>query len=208
MALLAKHMAAAQTNPTIPGTDMEGLSDRTFGKNTSGNLEPVLSARLADMIPIPSPSIPLSVILKFRKKHKSELLAFRAVLDSFEAKLTQVHDDAEAKHETEKFKEQITREIIELSKALKANRIATYFGSLQAFIKPNMPAIVGGAAVAAGVATTVAAAPIAVVIAGAGGAGLIEVGMHWFGKVQERRKALKDTPFAYLFLARKKLFRP
>jgi hypothetical protein len=207
MALLAKHMAAAQTHPTIPATDMEALSDRAFGKNAAGNLEPVLSARLADVIPIPSHSTPLKVILKFRKKHKSELLAFRAALDSFEAKLTQAHDDAEAKHETEKFKENVTREIIELSKALKSNSIATYFGSLQAFIKPNMPAIVGGAAVAAGVATTVAAAPIAVVLAGAGGAGLIEVGMHWFGKVQERRKALKDTPFAYVFLARKRFTR-
>jgi hypothetical protein len=57
MALLAKHMAAAQTNPTIPGTDIEGLSNRAFGKGISGNLEPVLAARLADVIPVPSPSV-------------------------------------------------------------------------------------------------------------------------------------------------------
>lgn len=208
MALLAKHMAAAQTNPTIPATDMEALSDRTFGKNASANLEPVLCARLADVIPIPSPSVPLKDILKFRQKHNAELLAFRAVMDDFEKSLAEADDDAEIVIKTEKFKEKAKLDTLNLGKALKASNFSTVLGSLQAFIKPNSPTLIGSAAVLAGKATSIAAVPIPWVVAGASMAGLIEVGMHWFGKVQERRKTLKDTPFAYLFLARKKLFRP
>jgi hypothetical protein len=208
MALLAKHMAAAQTNPTIPGTDIEALSNRTFGKNASGNLEPVLSARLADVIPIPSPSIPLKDILRFRQKYGAELLAFRAAMDDFEKSLAGADDNAEIVVKTEKFKEKAKLETLNLGKALKSSNLSTVLGSLQAFIKPNSPTLIGSAAVLAGKATSIAAVPISWVVAGASAAGLIEVGMHWFGKVQERRKALKDTPFAYLFLARKKLFRP
>jgi hypothetical protein len=208
MALLAKHMAAAQTNPTIPGTDMEALSDRTFGKNAPGNLEPVLSARLADVIPIPHPSVPLKEILTFRQQHNAELLAFRAVMDDFEKSLAEADDDAEIVAKTETFKEKARLDTLNLSKALKSSNLSTVLGSLQAFIKPNSPTLIGSAAVLAGKATSIAAVPIPWVVAGASVAGLIEVGMHWFGKVQERRKTLKDTPFAYLFLARKKLFRP
>lgn len=204
MALLAKHMAAAQNNPTIPGTDIEGLSNRAFGKNIVENSEPILSARLADVIPIPSPSVPLKTILKFRQQHKAELLAFRTVMDDFEKSLAAASHNAEVISLTENFKEKAQRESIELGKALKSSNVSAILGSLQAFIKPTSPTLNGSAAVLAGKATSIAAVPISWEIAGASTAGLIEVGMHWFSKVQERRKALRDTPFAYLFLARKR----
>jgi Family of unknown function (DUF6236) len=207
MALLAKHMAAAQPNPTIPGTDVERLSDLAFGKNTSGNMQPVLSARLADMIPVPSPSVSLKAVLDFRQRYQAELLAFRAAMDDFEKTLAEATDNSEVVRETERFKERVESETIQLRKALRSTKISTVLGSLQAFIKPNSPTLIGSAAVLAGKATSLAAVPILWVIAGAATAGLIEVGMHWFGKVQERREALKDTPFAYLFLARRKLIR-
>jgi Family of unknown function (DUF6236) len=207
MALLAKHMAEAQPNPTIPGTDRERLSNLTFGKNSPGNLEPVLSALLADVIPIPSSSVPLKTILGFRQKYQPELMAFRAVIEDFEKTLVAAFDKAEVISLTENFKERIARETIELGKALKSTRISTLLGSLQAFIKPTSPTLIGSAAIVAGRATSLADLPISWVMAGAACAGLVEVGLHWFGKVQERRKALRDTPFAYLFLARKKLIR-
>jgi hypothetical protein len=207
MALLAKHIAAAQTDPTIPGTDNESLSDRAFGKNIRGNMEPILSARLADVIPVPDRSVPLKAVLDFRQRYQAELLAFRAAMDDFERTLAEATDNEEVVSVTEGFKERVARETIDLGKALKSASISTILGSLQAFIKPNSPTLVGTAAVLAGQATSLVAIPILWVIAGASTAGLIEVGMHWFGKVQERRKTLSDTPFAYIFLARKKLAR-
>jgi hypothetical protein len=38
MALLAKHLAGVQREPTIPATNLRSLSDRIFGKGIGGNL--------------------------------------------------------------------------------------------------------------------------------------------------------------------------
>ncbi|MCL5282642.1 MAG: DUF6236 family protein [Planctomycetes bacterium] len=205
MALLAKHMAAGIG--AVPATDEEPLNDVAFGRNSSGNLEPILSSRLSEVIPVPDSSVPLGKILAFREKYKSELLSFRAAMDEFEAKLAGARDDGEIKRVTQSFTERSRRETADLGKALSASRISTFLGSLQAFIKPNSPTLIGSAAVIAGQATSLTTLSMPWVIGGVVTAGLIEVGVHWFGKVQERRKALESTPFAYLFLAKKRLAR-
>lgn len=204
MALLAKYLAAKQTHPTIPGTDIGFLLNRAHGKNVGANLEPILSATLSDTIPVPGPCISIQAILKFRKDHQAELLAFRTAVTDFEAQLSAVEEQTQIRDLTERFKERINREILNLEKALASSKMSMVLGSLQAFIKPTSPTLLGAAAVLAGKATSLATVPIWTVIAGASVAGAIEVGTHLFNKVQDRRNALAGTPFSYLFLARRK----
>ncbi len=126
-------------------------------------------------------------------------------MDAFDSELAKCEDPKEVRAKLQSQKEKIRKGTIELSKAMKANSVGTFLGNLQSFIKPNSPTLLGAAAVAAGKVASLATLPVGWVAGGAAVAGSIEVGVHWFGKVQERKKTLKDSPFAYLFLAQKKL---
>ena len=206
MALLAKHIADSSNEPTIVGTDSEEMSNFVLGAaapSTPKNI--VLSAEFDELIPVPSPGTSLSKILRFRSKHEAELLAFRSAMDAFDSELAKCEDPKEVRAKLQSQKEKIRKGTIELSKAMKANSVGTFLGNLQSFIKPNSPTLLGAAAVAAGKVASLATLPVGWVAGGAAVAGSIEVGVHWFGKVQERKKTLKDSPFAYLFLAQKKL---
>jgi hypothetical protein len=208
MALLAKHMAAADSSATVPGTDQESVSEIAFGAEGAETTTLGISTKLDDVLPVPDTEISLKTILKFRKKYKSELLSFRATMDTFERSLVNAENVAEVHSLVLAHKEKVVRECMELGKALRwATKMRIVLGSLQAFIKPNSPTILGATAVLVGKATSLTTIPISYVAAGASVAGAIEVAAHLFDKLEERRQTLSNSPFAYVFLAKKKLER-
>ncbi len=206
MALLAKHLALNAPEPTVPSSDSAAELGVMFGddeEKESENL--IVSPQFSGLIPTPNPDVPLRKIIKFKKKHESELIAFHAAMDDFEQLIARCEDAGQLKSLIQSQKDQIRKQTLDLSKALTANTIGSWLGSLQSFIKPNSPTLLGAAAVVAGKATSLATVPVNWVAGGAAVAGLIEVGMHWFNKVQERKAAIRNSPFAYLFLAKRKL---
>ena len=206
MALLAKHLASNASEPTIPSSDSEAELDVMFGSDKERKSENlIISPQFSDLIPTPNPDIPLRKIMKFKAKHQAELLAFYAAMDGFEQGVAECESAKQLTSLIQSQKDQIKKQIIDLSKALKANSIGSWLGSLQSFIKPNSPTLLGAAVVVAGEATSIATVPVDWVAGGAALAGSIEVGMHWFNKVQERNAAIRNSSFAYLYLANKKL---
>jgi len=206
MALLAKHLALNAPDPTVPSSDSAAELELIYGNDeerTPKNL--IISPHLNGLIPTPGPDVPLRSIMKFKAKHEAELIAFRTAIDEFERDIKSCENTQELKSVLQSQKEKIRKQTIELSNALKANTIAAWLGSLQSFIKPTSPTLWGAALVAAGKAASLTAMPMTWMAGGAAVAGSIEVGMHWFNKVQERKVAIRNTPFAYLFLATKKL---
>ena len=209
MTLLAKHMAAAQDELTVPATDRPQLSKLAFGHDLSSTSDVVLTAQLRDLVPVPDTTVPLDKVLAFREKHRPELLAFRAALDQFERELATAPDKRTAIHCTQTFKERAEKDILNLGKALTGFRVATVVGSLEAMVKANAPTIVTAtAAVVTATATAVAAVPLTWVIGAASGAGLISLTANWCKQVQDRNKAIKDSAFAYIFLAQRRFGRP
>lgn len=205
MALLAKHLAATAPDPTVPASDSDEEIGAMFGKTKTRDPENmILSAKFEDIIPIPSTDTPLPKILRFREKHQDALRSFRAAVDGFEQDLKKCEDSDSIRKAIQSQRERIESETNALSSQLKANTITAFLGSIEAFIKPSSPAILGAGYAAATKATSIASVPVEVLAAGAAGAGLIGVGLHWFNKVQER-KALKRSSFAYLLLAKRKL---
>jgi hypothetical protein len=206
MALLAKNLAQDASEPTVPSSDSAAEMNMVFGGDPNrASVNLVLSPRFSEVIPAPAPDVPLQKILRFKKKHEAELLSFYAAVDGFQRSLSECEKTSEVKALLQSQKEQIKKETIKLSKALKANTIGSWLGTLQSFIKPTSPTLVGTAAVIAGKAASLATVPVSWVFAGAAFAGSIEVGVHWFNKVQERKTTIHNSPFAYLFLANKKL---
>ena len=206
MALLAKHMATADSSMTVPGTDREGASDIAFGAYALDDSATGYYSRLKDILPVPSAKVPLSKILTFRSRYQSELLAFRAAIDDFEQTLAAA-EASQTDGIVQSHKEKIRRECSELGKALQASKVSMVLGSLQAFIKPTSPTLIGASVVVAGKAAALASVPIEYIIAGSTFAGAIEVGAHLFNKFEENRKTLSNSPFAYVFLAQRKLLK-
>lgn len=206
MALFAKHLAQHALEPTVPSSDSAAEIDMMFGGDpgkASENL--ILSSRFSEVIPAPAPDVPLRKILRFKKKHEAELLSFYEAIDQFQKGIGQCTTTKELKALLQSQKDQIRKETTKLSKALKANTIGSWLGTLQSFIKPTSPTLWGAGLVIAGKAVSLAAVPIPLVLAGAGITASIDVGVHWFNKVQERKAAIGNSAFAYLFLANKKL---
>jgi len=206
MSLLAKHLALNAPEPTVPSSDSAAELDLMFGNDEK--MEPenlIISPHFSDLIPTPNPDVPLRTILKFKKRHEAELIAFHAVMEGFEQAIASCENAKQLKSVVQAQKDQIKKQTIDLSKALKANTIGAWLGSLQSFIKPTSPTLWGAAVVVAGKAASLATIPVNWVAGGAALAGSIEVGMHWFNKVQERNTAIRSSSFAYLLLAKRKL---
>jgi hypothetical protein len=202
MALLAKHMAAVQDD-TVPATDDNGSSQLTFGKTTRGNGNLVFSAAFKDLIPVPSTKTPLRKILKFRDKYRAELLGFREELRTFERAVAAAPDREAVTSLVDDFKDRIERESLNVGKALRGSGCETATGSLEAFLKAGASTITtAGLATATGKA--IAGLPPEWVLATAVGGGAIAVGMHWFNRMRTKEKELRSSPFAYVFLAKKK----
>ena len=153
---------------------------------------------------MPAPDVRLREILKFRTKHRAELLALRLELDQVQSRISNCADEKEIRSEVLKLKQRIELESLRLQKALKSSRISSVLGSIQAFFRPGTPTIVGAAAVLSSQAILGAPLPVSWLVASAGGVGLFSVAAHMVKTTQERTAQLDKTPFAYLFLAQRR----
>lgn len=204
MTLLAKYLAKVdRSGITTPSTDQRIYLNLSHMPAKRTDAAVCLSTKLKDMLVVPSNETPIKDILAFRKQHRLQLLDFRRELDSFQAELEKCQDDSEITSKATKFSEKIELEVGKLGTSLRKSGITTILGSLQAFIKANSPAIVGGAAVLAGAAATLTAIPVPIVLAGAGGVGAIEVAAHLIKRSDDRTAVFDGNPFSYLYLAKK-----
>jgi Family of unknown function (DUF6236) len=205
MALLADYLAKSDSELTIPSTDQQRAFDLTFNRSSGSAKDLCVAAKLFDILPRPTEDVPLSKILKFREKYRAELLAFRGVMDGFEAGLADAEDERAMNEFVVRSKEQIEEKGLNLERALKGSGITTFFGSVQAFLKAPSVYLVGGASVALGQATEVAKVPIKYGLASAVAAGAVEVTLQYLNQRRERKATLRNSPFAYLFHGKKKL---
>lgn len=204
MALLADYLAKEDSELTIPGSDQEIAFDLTFNRSSGVAKDLCVAAKLFDILPCPTEDVALRKILNFRKKHHAEILAFRAVMDSFEVGLVSAEDERAMNAFVIRSKEQIERECLNLGRALKGSLITTFLGSIQSFLKAPSVYLVAGTSVLLGQASEIAKVPIKYGLAGALATGAIEVTVQHLKQRRERKDNLRKEPFAYLFLTKKK----
>jgi len=82
--------------------------------------------------------------------------------------------------------------------------VSTFLGSLHAFITSPSPYLISAGTVLAGKAAEIAKVPVSYGVAGAAVAGSIAVTLQYLKQRRERNTTLKDSAFAYIFLAEKK----
>jgi hypothetical protein len=143
--------------------------------------------------------------LKFRKKYRPELLAFRAEMDGFENELRNAEDTKSMESVVVRSQERIEKECSDLAKALKGSAIQTFLCSIQTFLRAPSPYVIAAGSVVLNKATELAKVPVEYTIAGARAGGAIEVSVQYLMQRRERSTNMHKSPFAYLFLKERKL---
>ena len=207
MALLANYLAPRDSSLTVPATDQKAAFDIAF---TSGAVEKKhlsIGANLFEILPRPLGNVPLRKVLKFRADYRAELLSFRSEMDRFEDALRKSENDKEMKAVVIRSKERIEKECLNLRKALKGSRIQTILGSVQAFLKAPSPYLIAAGAVLLNRASELSKVPIQYTIGGAVAVGGVQVTIQYLKQRHQRSAKMRESPFAYLFLAKTKSLR-
>jgi hypothetical protein len=203
MAILADYLAAAHSALTIPATDDQAAFDIAFGpERADKNL--TIGAKLFEILPQPRADVSLAKILAFRQKYRAELLSLREQIDGFEASLQEAEEPRVLEAAAIKAKEKIERECLNVARALRGAHVDTFLGSLHAFINSPSPYLISAGTVLAGKAAEIAKVPVSYGVAGAAVAGSIAVTLQYLKRRRERNTTLKESAFAYIFLAEKK----
>ncbi len=197
MSLLAQHLADTDLQSTVIGTNLRDYENIIFNHSRSQGV-PCLNNRFFNILPIPREDVPLGDILAFRQKHKNELLHFVTVLESFQQQASLSEDINEFKDKVTKFGRTMELALSNLSARLKDAKIATLAGCLKTIINVKSPTLLASAGSVIGHTTKIIQVPVECLAV----LGAIEISTYWIEKRNEKRAALRNSPFAYLYNAR------
>lgn len=195
MALLAKHLAALDSNDTLPGTNRQAFESDVFAPIHKGTRRPCANALFLGALPLPRAGVPLDDLLDFRYRRRDELLRFRRVLDDFQNRLAESESLEEARTEAVRFHESIELALSDLAATLKDARIETVTGSAKTLINVKSPALWGALAEA----SEVIKVSFSAAAGGIAFTGLIQLSTYWIDRSRERRRAYASSDFAYVY---------
>ena len=203
MGILAKYLADEDSMATVPGTDLQEYEKLIFESMSPVDGFACLTTNFLNMIPTPRDDVPLSDIVKFKRKRKSELLEFRQQINEFHRTLKTCQSKTDAYDIAVTFSEKIKRELDNLKDVMDDAHLATVVGSFKTIIKLDSPVLWTTAGVMVGQATKVTDIPIQWSFAGIGILGAIEIANFLTDKRNEQRAALRDSAFSYLYHAQR-----
>lgn len=123
------------------------------------------------------------------------------MIDSLHKNLSVSSDIAEIKEVLVKFKEDLEYALYDLQRLLSESSIETVTGALKTIINVKSPTFIGALAVGTGVASKIADIPIEWTLSGLALCRAIQIGCNLVEKRNEKRAALRTSPFAYLYHA-------
>ncbi len=195
MSLLAKYLADVNPDFTVPGTDRNEYEKMIYRASSHHNSFVSLDTKFMNVLPIPRQDIPISNILRFKRKRRDELLHFREVIDNVYRDISTAEDQNEIKQIVISHKERIEREIKELKRMMKEENIKIVFGSLKSLLDIKSPTFLTA------LGTSIAQIPIQVQIPILGITAAIQIGCYLVDKRNLQRARLRKSPFAYLYHA-------
>ena len=196
--LLVKYLADIDEHLTVVGTDHQIYEDFSFSPLIAEPSVPCLNAFFGDILPVPRDDVPLDDIVRFKQKRRYELLRFRQYLDDIGIRLSKAESKAQVKATIIAEKENLELGVKDLAALFRDSSIATIAGSLKSLISLKSPSLVGAAAVFADRAAELDKVPLEWGLAGIAGAGSIQLATYFIGRRNERRAALRESPFSYL----------
>ncbi len=163
----------------------------------SKNVTSIISLVFDNLLPVPVEEIPVKDLIRFKRKHERELLAFRKVIRNILMSVSNVTDENEIKTLLEGYKDNLKESMLIIDKKLSENKIRTIFNLLESSLKLSVPE----AAVVAGAASI--AVPLGAIAFGTNAA--IKIGKVLFEGRVAKHSILESNPYTYLYSVRKEL---
>ena len=199
MATLAKYLAASSANPTDLGTDERAYEKAAFHPSKPKKPIECLGVRFNNVLPVPTTAVDIKQIIAFKKKRRAELLAFRRELKRFHDEVGKCNDRVALKEVQIEFKERIENGVMTLDRLMREAKFSTYFGGWEAIQKASVPA-----ALSAGMSWFAGILPSPQIkLLAMAGAASIGIAKHIIDQRARLKKTLGDSPFSFIFEARR-----
>jgi len=197
MSLLAKYLADVNPDFTVPGTDSNEYEKIIYGAFSHQNSFISLDAKFMNVLPAPASDVPITNILKFKRKRRDELLYFREVIDRVYQDISMAENEGEIKQIVLSYKEKIEREVTKLRKMMKEEHIKTVLGTFKSLLDIKPPVLLPTLGV------SLSGLPLEVKIPILGITATIQIGYYLVDEINKQRAKLRESPFAYLYCAEK-----
>jgi hypothetical protein len=197
MSFLAQYLADIDPHLTTPSTDRKEYGELVYSARQADRGFSCADVLFRNVLPVPRDDVSIADLLAFKRKRHSELLNFRACVDEFQKKVANAGTERETREVQVQFKESIAKGVEDLSSLLAESRMSTIFRSLRAFVNVKKPEWLG---VLLGTGYCIGH-PVMLTVGGLAIAGAIEVGRYLIDARNQRRAALRDSTFAYMYYA-------
>jgi hypothetical protein len=199
MSLLAEYLASNDTSITVPYTDQRWSVDYAFGTLDATGGSNSAEIFFDRVLPVPAEDVSLDTIIEFKDDHRSELLQFRKLIDSFQTEMQSITDPRSLRDFSIRCGEDIELGVRNLQADLNDHKIKTQWGTLGALVDIPLPKWLE-LLVSAGLSSTnpyllCAFGGIAAVDAG------IRVGAYRAKQNRERNQILRESPYSYVYHA-------
>ena len=205
MAVLAKYLAEIDDQLTIPSTDLEDYQDLNFKPTEEGDREIIcLRVEFRELLRVPADNVEIERVIDFRLKRNSELLNFRhQVYDKFEDEIKECETENEIKKKTIDFRQEVERNVKDLTTLLKDAKFQTVTGTLKSIFKaPHITTAITAATTAGAVGGSIESISLAGV-AGLAGSAAIEIFDYFISRKNTKQDNLRKNAYSYLYLAEK-----
>lgn len=205
MSILAKYLAEIDSEHITISTDTKIYENFNFKHSIFENKLPVISCNLNNLLPTPNLTVPIKEIIKFKKKRKDNLEHFRKLITNFESKISKAKTNQEIKEASILFQDEIKTGVSDLINVLEDSRIKYTFKSLKSLISIKSGPIIVAAVTGIVEKANLLNIPLELKIAGLGVSGIVNLSTDYIDFRNEKRVKLRESPFSYLYYAKRKL---
>lgn len=207
MSLLAKYLADIDSNSTTIGTDNATYEKFNFKRVSEKKGFPVVNFNLNGILPTPAENTSLKTIIKFKKEREQNLRHFKKTISDFQKRISNSSSNAELKENAINFKEELLNGVDDLTATLKDHKIDFRTKSLRSLINLKTPTSIATAtAIVGGFVTSnfnITKIPLDLTTAGLATIGAIELGVNYIDSKNKEKAKLRESPFSYIYYARK-----
>lgn len=207
MSLLAKYLADIDSNYTTIGTDNNAYEGLNFKRVSEENGFPVISCNLNNILPTPLTNVPLKKIISFKKQREQNLRHFQSTISDFQRKISTASSRAEIKDITYNFEGNLINGVNDLSATLNDHKIDFAVKSVKSLINLKTPTSIASALTLVDSVANLDylhSIPLSLKFLGLGTMGAVELTTNYIENNNKQRAKLRESPFSYVYYARKK----
>ncbi|WP_257657883.1 DUF6236 family protein [Parapedobacter lycopersici] len=202
MSLLAKYLADINPEQMTIGTDANAYETLNFRRVAKKEGFPAIRVALNNILPTPAENVPLEKIIDFKRRRIDNLKSFRLLLSEFNSKISSSTSLSELKEISFNFQDTISLGVRDISDVLADSNISHVGKSLTSLINIRSPTTLLAAAGGLSKAGLLML-PFDVTGFGLATVATLQIGYSHIENRNQRRAAIRNSPFSYLYYARK-----